>query len=176
MPPQTSSSVLTVGSPDANGFAANFSGFVKYSVIVGDPATEANEADIRLNVSLTDIRNKPSGSDYVGRVLATAAVQITDQNNAAETPEPGTTQAFKYEFPVDCVATALATIGSACAVNTTANALVPGTVLENKRTIWEIGQVSVKDAGPNGTGYASCPPTCGDGDETTFLRAGVFVP
>jgi hypothetical protein len=175
-PPQTSSSVLTVGSPDANGFGANFTGFVSYGVITGDSSTESDEADVRLMVSLTDIRNKPSGSDYVGRVLATADVQITDQNNAAETPEPGTVQSFKYEFPVDCVATALNSIGSTCALDTTADALVPGTVLESKRTIWEIGQVSIKDAGPNGTGYASCPPTCGDGDETTFLRAGVFVP
>jgi hypothetical protein len=171
-----SSSVLTVGTPDVNGFAANFSGFVKYTVINGDPATEADEADVRLNVSLTDIRNNPSGSDYVGRVLATADLQITDQNNAAETPEPGTLQTFKYQFPVDCTATALTTIGSSCSLDTTADALVPGTVLESKRTIWEIGQVSIKDAGPNGTGYTNCPPICGDGDETTFLRAGVFVP
>jgi hypothetical protein len=175
-PPQMSSSVLTVGSPDANGFVANFSGSVRYIVINGDPATEADEADVRLIVSMTDIRNNPSGSDYVGRVLATANVQITDQNNAAETPEPGTAQSFRYEFPVDCVATPVTTVGSTCALNTTADALIPGTVLESKRTIWEMGQVSIKDAGPNGTGYANCPPTCGDGDETTFLRGGVFVP
>jgi hypothetical protein len=175
-PPQMSSSVLTVGTPDANGFGANFSGFVSYGAITGDPATESDEADVRLMVSLVDIRNNPSGSDYVGRVLATADVQITDQDNAAETPEPGTLQSFKYEFPVDCVATGSSTVGSTCALNTTADALVPGTVLESKRTIWEIGQVSIKDAGPNGTGYASCPPTCGDGDETTFLREGVFAP
>ena len=37
-------------------------------------------------------------------------------------------------------------------------------------------QVIVKDAGPNGTGLASCPPTCGDGDETQFLRQGIFIP
>ncbi len=175
-PPQTSSSVLTVGSPDANGFSANFSGSVRYVVVVGDPATDQDEADVKLVVSLTDIRNNPSGSDYVGRVLATADLQITDENNAPETPEPGTVQSFTYEFPVDCVATALTTIGSSCDLDTTADALVPGTVLEGKRAIWAIGQVSIKDAGPNGTGYASCPPTCGDGDETAFLRAGVFVP
>jgi hypothetical protein len=109
-------------------------------------------------------------------VLATADLQMTDQDNAAETPEPGTLQSFKYEFPVDCVTTALTSIGSSCSANTTADALVPGTVIESKRTIWEIGQVSIEDAGPNGTGYAACPPTCGDGDETTFLREGVFVP
>jgi hypothetical protein len=37
--------------------------------------------------------------------------------------------------------------------------------------------VEVRDAGPNGTGYGSgCPSACGDGDEQTFMRQGVFVP
>jgi hypothetical protein len=109
-------------------------------------------------------------------VLATADLRITDQNNAAERPEPGTVQNFEYRFPIDCVATAPTTIGSSCNLSTTADALIPATVLEGKRSIWEIGQVAIRDAGPNGTGYASCPPTCGDGDETTFLREGIFVP
>ncbi len=175
-PPAMSSAVLTVGTPDANGFAANFSGFVSYGVVSGDPATVLDEADVRLVTSLSDIRNNPSGTDYVGRVLVTADVQITDQNNAVETPDPGTLQSFKFEFPVNCVATAVTTIGSTCSLNTTADALIPGSVTEGKRAIWQIGQVSVKDAGPNGTGYANCPQTCGDGDETTLLRQGVFVP
>jgi hypothetical protein len=45
---------------------------------------------------------------------------------------------------------------------------VPGTVLEGKRSIWQFGQLVVKDAGPNGIP--------GDGDDTTFLRQGIFVP
>jgi hypothetical protein len=77
---------------------------------------------------------------------------------------------------VDCVATGSSSVGGTCSTTTTANAITPNLVVENKRTIWELGEVTVKDAGPNGTGYASCPPTCGDGDETTFLRQGVFVP
>jgi hypothetical protein len=175
-PPQMASSVLTVGTPDANGFGTNFSGSVRYAVRVGDPTTEANEADVNLSVSLTDIRNNPSGSDYVGRVLTTADLRMTDQNNGAETPSPATVQSFRYEFPVDCVASVSTAVGSSCTLSTTADALVPATVVEGKRAVWEIGQVSIKDAGPNGTGFANCPPTCGDGDETTFLREGVFVP
>ena len=68
------------------------------------------------------------------------------------------------------------TRGSDCTTTTSLNAILPGAVLEIKRTIWEMGQVTVRDAGPNGTGYAACPPTCGDGDETTFMRQGIFVP
>jgi len=175
-PPVMRSNLLTMGSPDSNGPAANFVGSVRYIVVNGNPATDADEADVKLIVSLTDIRNNPSLTDYVGKVLATSDLQITDQNNAAETPEPGTVQTFKYQFTADCVATGSTTVGGTCNVNTTADALVPGTVVENKRAVWEIGEVTVKDAGPNGTGLSSCPPTCGDGDEQTFLRQGVFVP
>jgi hypothetical protein len=105
-----------------------------------------------------------------------ADLQITDNTNAAETPEPGTVQTFKYNAPVDCVSTPSTSVGSSCNLTTTANTLVPGTVIESRRSIWQLGQVEVMDAGPNGTGYASCPPTCGDGDEATFLREGIFVP
>jgi hypothetical protein len=80
-------------------------------------------------------------------------------------------------MPVTCVTTGDATLGGHCALNTTVNALIPGIARENKRAIWQLGQVDVKDAGPNGTGFgAGCPSTCGDGDEQTFLRQGVFVP
>jgi hypothetical protein len=175
-PPVQSSSVLTIGAPDANGAAANFAGYARYVVIAGNSATEADEADVKLLVSLSDIRNKPALTDYVGKVLVTTDIQITDNSNSPEAPEPGTTQVSKYQFPVDCVSTISTTIGSTCNINTTADAIVPGTVTEGRRAVWQMGQVEVKDAGPNGTGYASCPPTCGDGDETVFLRQGYFVP
>jgi hypothetical protein len=175
-PPQQSSSVLTIGSPDANGAKANFSGSVQFTTIAGNSSTDADEADVRIQVALTDIRNYPSLTDYVGRLLVQANLQITDNSNASETPEPGTMQSINYQAPVDCVATALDTIGASCNLSTTADAIVPGTVIEGRRSIWELGQVEVRDAGPNGTGYANCPPVCGDGDEATFLREGVFVP
>lgn len=175
-PPLQSSSVLTVGTPDANGSAANLIGSVSFRAIAGDPTTVADEADVELRAQITDVRNKPSGSDYVGRVLVSTTLQLTDNSNASETPAPGTLQKIPYEFPVDCVATADTSIGSTCSFVGRADSLVPGTVIEGRRAIWEIGQVTVKDAGPNGTGYSACPPTCGDGDESTFLREGVFAP
>ena len=175
-PPQQSSSVLTIGTPDSNGVGVNFTGSVNYAVIIGDSTTAADEADVRIDVTLSDIRNKPSLTDYVGRVLLRSDLQITDQINAQETPAPGTVQTIKYQAPVDCVATGLTTVGASCTLSTTADAIVPGTIREDKRSVWELGQVEVRDAGPNGTGYASCPPVCGDGDEATLLRQGVFVP
>jgi hypothetical protein len=175
-PPVRSSAVLTVGSPDANTFAANSASYMRFKAITGIAATEANEADVQLIASLTDVRNHPSGTDYTGSVLMKANLQITDNRNAAEQPEPGTTQSFPIQWPVGCAATASTTIGASCISTLSLNALIPGAMQEGRRSNWEIGQTSVLDAGPNGTGYASCPPTCGDGDETVFMRQAIFVP
>jgi len=176
-PATASSSTLTMGSPDTNGFVANAVDFVKYQVINGNANTEANEADVRIGVGLTDVRTNPAGLDYTGKVLVSSNLTITDQLNSAEAPEPGTVSTFKFEFPVQCTSTVSTTIGSDCITTTTANSLIPGMVTESRRTVWAFGQIVVKDAGPNGTGYgASCPPTCGDGDETEYLRQGIYAP
>jgi hypothetical protein len=167
-PPVQSSSVLTIGAPDVNNLAANFTGTVRLTAVVGNGATEADEADVRILVTLTDVRNRPSLTDYVGRVTMRSNVQITDNSNSAEPPEPGTMQRINYSAPVDCVSTLSTSIGSTCTASTTADALVPGTVIEGRRAIWEFGQIEVKDAGPNGI--------AGDGDDATFLREGIFVP
>jgi hypothetical protein len=166
-PPAQSSSVLTVGTPDANGASANSVDSITYKTLTGD---------VGVDLSMTDIRNMPSGTDYVGRVLARVPVKITDRNNGAELPDPATVQTFQLGIPADCTATSDTAIGSACNLTTTVNAKIPGAVVDAQRSIWEFGQVEIRDAGPNGTGYASCPPTCGDGDEATFMRQGVFVP
>ena len=175
-PPVRTSGPLTVGTPDANGPAANSTGSVRYSVLLGDTSTEADEADVKLVVNITDVRNSVGLSDYTGRLLVTTPLRITDNNNAPETPEPGTTQDQPLQCPVQCAATADTTRGGLCTLATTYEAIVPGAVTERQRAIWALGQVEVKDAGPNGTGYALCPPTCGDGDETVFMRQGIFVP
>jgi hypothetical protein len=177
-PPVRPSTVLTVGSPDANTFtaAANSVSSVKYKVITGNASTEANEADVEAIIKIDDVRNNPSGTDYTGRLGMSVNTQITDQRNSGEQPDPGTTQVFPLQWSVQCVATVSTTTGGACNTTTSMNAILPGAVLEIKRTIWELGQSTVRDAGPNGTGYAACPPTCGDGDESTFMRQGIFVP
>lgn len=175
-PPSRSSSTLTVGTPDANGFAANSTPYMRYKAIPGVPSTEANEADVTLIASINDVRNHPSGTDYTGKILLQANLQMTDQRNAPEMPEWGTTQALPFQWPVQCVATADTTKGSDCNATSSANAVLPGAVVESRRSMWAFGQASVLDAGPNGTGYAACPPTCGDGDETVFMRQAIAIP
>ena len=175
-PPVRSSSTLTVGTVDANGAQSNSEASVRFISLTGNPATEADEAEVSLIVAMSDVRNHPSLTDYTGKVMVETSIQITDNQSAPEQPEPGTTQVFPFQFAVQCTATVDTTRGSTCNTSTTADALIPGAVTESKRTMWELGQVLVKDAGPNGTGLAACPPTCGDGDETVFMREGIFVP
>jgi hypothetical protein len=184
-PPATSSPTLTVGTPDSNGVPPQSVSHLRLGVIVGNPSTPADEADVGVQFDATDVRCAatspacPAGalSDYTGKLLARASVRITDRANGPGEDENGTVIDTLLEMPVSCVGTAASTIGSHCALNTTVDALIPGAIREGKRAVWQLGQVSVRDAGPNGTGYGSgCPATCGDGDERTFLRQGIFVP
>jgi TolB protein len=186
-PPAQRSAVLTVGTPDANGNPANSVGSARYDVVPGNPATPLDEADVEITVDVTDVRCQAAsaacpggaGSDYAGRLLLIAPpLRITDKDNQPATNGQGAaTGDTNFPVPFDCEPTASTTIGSSCALTTTADAMVPGAIKEGRRSIWEFGQVHVRDAGPNGTGYgAGCPPACGDGDETLFLREGIFVP
>jgi hypothetical protein len=167
-PPVQTSSVLTIGSPDANGAPAKFTGTASYTAIAGNSSTETDEADVRIQVNLADIRNRPSLTDYTGSVTLLSTLQITDNSNAAETPEPGTGQPITYSARASCTSTNSTSVGSSCDLSTTADSIVPGTVIEGRRSIWELGQIQVKDAGPDGTP--------GNGDDAVFLRQGVYVP
>jgi hypothetical protein len=183
-PPSQSSGTLTVGTLDANGFPAQSVSSVRLDVVQGNSSTPVNEADVDVAIKLTDVRCRTTnaacpggqGSDYTGRLLVASSLRITDRYNGASLSEDGTTEDTDFEVPVDCAATPTS-IGAECAVSTTLNSVIPGAVVENSRANWQLGQIRVDDAGPNGTGYGtSCPPGCGDGDETTFMRQGIFVP
>jgi hypothetical protein len=183
--PAQQSGTLTVGSPDANGSVANSSGFVRLDVMLGNPNSPEDEADVGISIDVTDVRCAvtnaacPSGqgSDYTGRLLATSTVRITDKFNGPSQEQDGTVVDTRLEIPFGCTTTAGTGIGAHCAVNTTMDALLPGAVVEGGRAVWQTGAVEIQDAGPNGTGYGNgCPATCGDGDEAVFMRQGIFVP
>jgi hypothetical protein len=53
---------------------------------------------------------------------------------------------------------------------------VPNFAREGRNTIIDMLNISVEDAGPNGTLGPNCPRVCGDGDETVYLQQGVFTP
>ena len=81
--PVPESAWLTVGTPDANGAAANSSGSLSLTTQVGNPSTTADEADVLVISSLTDVRNKTGLTDYTGQLQAKIALRLTDRQHAA---------------------------------------------------------------------------------------------
>jgi hypothetical protein len=164
-PPVQSSSFLTEGSPDANGAGANATGSLTMIVVPGNSSTTADEADVKLKLTATDVRKKSDLSDYTGQLKATAGVRITDRDNGPAEVGVGDTT---YSFTVPCAATGSTTIGSTCSINTTADALVANTIKEGTRAVWQLGKVDVLDGGADGV--ASTDPN------TRYLTQGYFVP
>ncbi|MGH2979892.1 MAG: hypothetical protein ACRDLQ_09695 [Solirubrobacterales bacterium] len=181
-PPTQTSPVLTVGTPDANGFSALSASEVRFKTRGAPAAPE--DSDVLMIIRIKDVHCRVTnaacpgvpGSDFTGRVLVHASVRITDKANGASVTESATVEELPIEVPVDCLAVG-GNEGGSCNVNTTIDTLYPGALLDGKRAIWEFGDVAVRDPGANGTGYgAGCPDTCGDGDEQVFMRPGIFVP
>jgi hypothetical protein len=167
-PPQQTSSQLTVGAPDANGNPTQSIGSVRLKVLVGDPETPTvDEADVRVAVSLTDVRKRSDLSDYTGELQLKPLVRITDRNNGPSQSEPATTEDSPFPVTVPCAATA-GTVGATCAVTTTFDAVVPGAVPEGKRAIWALDALELTDGGADG--LAATAPNA------RFARQGVFVP
>jgi dipeptidyl aminopeptidase/acylaminoacyl peptidase len=162
-PPVRPSTTLTVATPDANGLAADSIGSVRLTVLPGNPATQQDEADVRIQLSMTNVRWAASLADYTGDLSVSTSLHITDGDSPS--------------FGVDDTGTVMGTVpvtaygscgGGACHINTTVEALIGGSVKEGKRAIWELSQVRVFDAGPDGE--ASTEPN------DLFAVQGVFVP
>ena len=169
-PPVQSSPNLTVGTPDANGAAANATGFVRVAPIPGNPGTPADEADVSLIVSMTDVRRTTAGlPDYTGQLQMRLPLRLTDRDNGGPAGfEQGTLQDRNFDATVPCTATGSTSVGSTCNLTTTADAVVPGVVVEGKRAMWELGKAQVLDGGSDGV--ASTTPNF------LFASQGVLVP
>jgi hypothetical protein len=181
------SATLTTGVSPNGPFQGT--GFFTLEVFCADGSTPpcpaaGNQEDLKLTASLTDVRCKASiagnadlcpsansagGKDYAGQVQTNATIRITDTLNGS----PGfTTHATVVDlpFPVTgtCAATADATLGSNCSVNTTADAVVPGVVKEGKKANVEIGQIQVNDGGADGIVATS--------GNLLFAVQGIYIP
>jgi hypothetical protein len=175
-PPQQTSDALTVGTPDANGEGPDSVGRVTFSTVVGDPNTPANEADVLVNATLTDVRcrialNACAGgalSDYLGRLELASVIRITDRLSGGAERDPATgVDVVSFSVPMPCTGTSSPAVGSTCETHTSLDALSPGTIREGKRTIWELEQLTVRDAGLDD------PQVYGG---ATFAVQGLFVP
>jgi hypothetical protein len=141
-------------------------------MIPGNTGTVEDEADVRLRVVLSDVRRKSDLADYTGGLRAQASLRLTDKYNTVGvggTAGPGTRYDSFYSVNLACTPTADTGIGSSCSVDTTADAVVPGTVREGDRAIWQLDQVKVYDGGADGN------PRTTSGN-TVFAVQGIFVP
>ena len=170
-PPKQTSSTLTVGTPDANGQPVRSLGYLQVNVLPGD---------VRIDFQMSDIRCRWAAggctgalSDYTAALQLSAVVRPTDRWNIGAGLEAATGIDLEaFNLPIrgiaQCTPTPDPSVGSTCSLNTTVNALAPGTVRAGSRTIWALRSVQVYDSGPDGE------PTSDDNE--LFATQGVFVP
>jgi Tol biopolymer transport system component len=168
-PPGQVSDHVTIGTPDYNAKSLNFTGSVRLVAISDNVSTAADEANMKLQVTVTDIRARPGLADYTGELDARLPLRLTDRSNGPSAAETGTTEDADFRVAVPCVATAETTIGSACSVNTSPNAIAPGAIKGGRRAIWALDQVRVFDGGADGMASTA-------GDNTLFAVQGLMVP
>jgi acid phosphatase type 7 len=175
-PPVQASSYLTVGTLDANGAAAKSIGLVRFDVQIGQSPTPS---DVIIAVNLTDVRcqavaascapvNTAAGPDYTGELGEDASLRLTDKLNGPEENEPATVSDTSFPVTLPCAATADTSTGAACAVTTSANTVLPGSVQSGARAIWQLGPVALFDGGPDGVVSTA--------DNSLFAVQGIFVP
>jgi hypothetical protein len=96
---------------------------------------------------------------------------VTDRFNGADDSggeDAATLLDFPFPVTMSCSGTA-DDIGGACAVDTTANAVVPGAVKDGQRAVVQLSQIRVNDGGPDGVAETA------DGNRR-FAAQGVFIP
>jgi hypothetical protein len=165
-----------MGTPDSNGQLAKFTGRVFLQTICNPPAPNSSppcsapgeQGDVRVDVNVTDVRRQSDLSDYSGEIQLLLQLRITDKMNGAFLNDAGTAADTPLSIPVPCTPTSDPAVGSSCNVATTADSVVPGVVLEAKRTIWELDRVEVFDGGADGDADTS--------PNMPYLRQGFFAP
>jgi phosphatidylinositol-3-phosphatase len=168
-PPEQTSGQLTIGTPDSNDEPSKSLASVTLHALPGDPATSADEADVWIRTSITDVRRKSDLSDYTGEVQPLLSVRLTDHATTTSGDEPQTVEDFPLRVTVPCTPTTSTGTGSTCSLVTTADTVVPGAVLESKRSLWALDQVQVYDGGSDGAASTT-------DDNTLFMDQGLFVP
>src|SRR5437588_4675450 len=181
-PPVQASSYLTIGSPDANGVGANSTSFILLKVKATSPE------DVLITSTITDVRclpggpaascataNAGDGPDYTGQVQGNATIRISDHYNGPGLNEAATVTDIPFPVNGQCAATTSTSpplgtsIGGTCTTNTTANAVVPGSVKDNQRGVVEISQLQIFDGGTDGQAGTTA-------DNTLFEVQGIFIP
>ena len=174
-PPVQTSNFLTIGSPDANGAGANAVAFVLLKVKPTSPEDvliTSNGTDVRClpatAATVCNSANAADGPDYSGQVQGNATIRISDHYNGPGLNEAATVVDIPFPVNGTCANTTATTIGGTCSVNTTANAVVVGSVKDNQRGIVEIQQLQIFDGGADGQVATA--------DNTLYAVQGIFIP
>jgi dipeptidyl aminopeptidase/acylaminoacyl peptidase len=168
---------LSVGScpPQTSGvahFGPQSKGTAWVATIYGDTnAANGDQADMTLRFDLSDIRTG-AGGDYDPSPNADGTLvtrlRFTDRTNGGSGTDPGTATDFDFSVPFNCTTTPDPSLGSDCRLDTSADAVNPGIIKENKATVLQVFRLRLNDSGANGVR--------GDGDDRLFATEGVFVP
>jgi photosystem II stability/assembly factor-like uncharacterized protein len=143
------------------------------TAVLGNLATVADEADITLIMNGTDVRSgSAAGADYNPNasgpdLTLVTKLRISDTYNGSSLGSPATVMDTDFSVPVNCATTADTTIGAACSLNTTADAVTPGMVKEGKTTVLQTFRIRLRDSGTNGTR--------GDADDRGFAMQGIYI-
>jgi len=187
--PSKESPYLTVGTPDANGVAAQFVGSVKQIVTMSpsDIKVIASMSDIRCDTGLAGnaslcVPNGPGPPAYQGETELLIPIEDTDHCNYASSP-PGPCPAppnaatvvdIVLRFTLPCAVPATPGVGGTCSTTTSWNAIYPGIVpppsppANGSRMNIEVGQLHITDGGADG--IVSTP------DNKPFVVSGLFSP
>jgi hypothetical protein len=162
------SDFVTIGTPDANLAQANSAGSVHLKVQSCPQCASPLPPDVLITAGITDVRNRYVLTDYTGELEGVVHFRPTDNYNGPPYDRSATIPDVPLSFPMSCTATGDTTIGSTCAANTSANAIMPGLVRDFARAVWQLGPVEVNDGGPDGEAETQ--------DNTPFMVQGLFVP
>lgn len=171
-PPVQTSNYATVGTPDLNGAAANSVGSVKLTAVGETPINPNNgdQADVLIAASIQDVRSKSApATDYAGQLRGLATLRITDRLNGPSLGDSATATDYPFGFTMPCATNGDPSIGSNCSVATSADAVMAGSVIEAKRSVWQVQSIQVFDGGADGMASTT-------GDNTLFATQGLFTP
>jgi hypothetical protein len=139
----------------------------------GSAVLRVTTQDVELFASFSDVRTgSPTGPAYDPNpngpdMTAVTKLRISDYYNGPSQSIPATSSDLDFSFPASCIPRADPP-GSTCSANTTANAVLSGSIRALKQTVVQVFRIRLNDSGANGVR--------GDSDDTLLAQQGLLVP
>jgi hypothetical protein len=124
---------------------------------------------LQINDGGTDGQVATTADNTLFEVQGNALIRISDHYNGPNLNEAATVQDIPFPVNTTCANSTGTTTGGVCSVNTSANAVLAGSVKDTQRAVVEIQQLQISDGGTDGS--VSTPA-----DNTLFEVQGIFIP